>query len=383
MQFPPLRPNEPTEPSDSSNSPDSSDPTSPTGPSNLTSPSNPSERAMPGPEHVRRPHGPALRRRFRRTAVLLTVLSAVFLAAAAATAPRDRSAPTTVPGGEPGMGYLLWERAFVASTEHPDAPPPGADDWTCEPSPQHPRPVVLVHGTYENAYNNWSALAPLLRADGYCVFAPNVGAPQGDVIKGRAAVPRSAQELARFVDRVLDRTGARQADLVGHSQGGGILPRYYLRFAGGADAGDPARNKIRQLIGIAPANHGSTVSGLATLAQRLRILAPAARFGGQALADQTIGSAVNTRLDAGGDTVPGVRYTTVVTRRDRIVTPYERQYLHPALPADRVTNLTVQDICPQDRTGHMGSPYDPVVLRLVRNALDPATARRPDCAPAS
>ncbi|TXS47104.1 esterase/lipase family protein [Streptomyces sp. OR43] len=364
MQSPSLRPNDPNDPNDPH---DVSDPND----------SNDSTR----PAHVNRPHGRAGRRRFRPAAAVLTVLVAVFLAAAA-TAPRDRPPRTTASGDGPGMAHLLWERAFVASTEHPDAPPPGADDWTCEPRSRHPRPVVLVHGTYENAYNNWSALAPLLRADGYCVFAPNLGAPPGDVIKGRSAVPRSARELARFVDRVLDRTGARQADLVGHSQGGGILPRYYLRFAGGTDAADPARNKVSHLIGIAPANHGSTVSGLATLAQRLRILAPAARFGGQALADQTIGSAVNTRLDEGGDTLPGVRYTTVVTRRDRIVTPFERQYLRPARPADRVTNITVQDICPQDRTGHMGSPYDPVVLRLVRNALDPATARRPDCASA-
>lgn len=204
------------------------------------------------------------------------------------------------------------------------------------------------------------------------MFAVNFGAPRGDVIKGRAAVPESAEELARFVDRVIDRTGAHQVDMVGHSQGGGILPRYYLKFAGGTDADDPTRNKVHHLVGIAPANHGSTVSGLATLAQRLRLLAPAARFGGQALADQTIGSAVNRRLDAGGDTLPGVRYTTLVTRRDRIVTPYERQYLRPVRPTDHVTNITVQDVFPQDRTSHMGSPYDPVIQRLVRHALDPA-----------
>ncbi|MEU2251351.1 alpha/beta fold hydrolase [Streptomyces sp. NPDC019224] len=320
-------------------------------------------------------------RRSRRVTALLTVLAAALLATAAGT-PRAGIPRNAAPASGQGAAYPLWERAFVASARHPDAPPPGADDWDCVPGARHPRPVVLVHGTYENAYNNWRALAPRLRADGYCVFAVNVGAPAGDVIKGRAAVPESAGQLARFVDRVLDRTGARRVDLVGHSQGGGILPRYYLKFAGGADARDPARNKVHRLIGVAPANHGSTVSGLATLAKRLHILAPAARFGGQALADQTIGSAVNIRLDAGGDTLPGIRYTTVVTRQDRIVTPYARQYLHPAHPGDQVTNITVQDLCPLDRTGHMGSPYDQVVLRLVRNALDPATARRPDCASA-
>ncbi|MFJ8750892.1 esterase/lipase family protein [Streptomyces sp. NPDC102441] len=314
---------------------------------------------------------------FRRLAVL-TALGLLFPLVAASEP--DGLAPRTVrSGGGPETGHPHWKRAFLASVDHPDAPPPGADDWDCEPDARHPRPVVLVHGTYENAYSNWSALSPRLKAEGYCVFAGNFGAPRGDVVKGRAAVPRSAEEVARFVDRVLGRTGARQVDVVGHSQGGGILPRYYLRFAGGADPDDPGRNKVHHLIGISPANHGSTVSGLATLAQRLRILAPVAEFGGQALADQTIGSAVNRRLDADGDTMPGVRYTTLVTRWDRIVTPYERQYLRPGDIAGQVTNITVQDVCPRDRTGHMGSPYDHVVLSLVSNALDPATAARPDC----
>ncbi|MCX5413324.1 triacylglycerol lipase [Streptomyces sp. NBC_00059] len=320
-------------------------------------------------------------RQWPRRQAVPVLLGFLFLLAAV-SAPEGRPLRTAYSGGDQGAGYARWERAFVASADHPDAPPPGADDWNCVPSARHPRPVVLVHGTYENAYSNWSALSPRLRAEGYCVFAGNFGAPRGDVVKGRAAVPRSAAEVARFVDRVLDRTGARQVDLVGHSQGGGILPRYYLKFAGGSEPDDPARNKVHHLIGIAPANHGSTVSGLATLARRLHILAPAAEFGGQALADQTIGSVVNRRLDAGGDTMPGVRYTTVVTRRDRIVTPYERQYLSPTRSGGPVTNLTLQDVCPGDRTGHMGSPYDPVVLRLVSNALDPATARRPYCADA-
>ncbi|HWU08658.1 MAG TPA: alpha/beta fold hydrolase [Streptomyces sp.] len=315
---------------------------------------------------------------FQRLAVLTAL--GLLLPLAATSAP-DGGHPlsATSSAGDPDAGNPRWKRAFLASIDHPDAPPPGADDWDCEPGARHPRPVVLVHGTYENASSNWSDLSPRLAAEGYCVFAGNFGAPRGDVLKGRAAIPVSAEEVARFVDRVLDRTGARQVDVVGHSQGGGILPRYYLKFAGGADPGDPGRNKVHHLIGIAPANHGSTVSGLATLAQRLHILAPAAEIGGQALADQTIGSAVNRRLDAGGDTLPGVRYTTLVTRWDKMVTPYERQYLRPTRPADRVTNITVQDVCPQNRTGHMGSAYDPVVLRLVSNALDPATARQPDC----
>ncbi|MGW0608795.1 esterase/lipase family protein [Streptomyces sp. NPDC002640] len=271
-----------------------------------------------------------------------------------------------------------WRRSVLDSLDQPEASPPGADDWTCRPGVRHPRPVVLVHGTYANAYSTWRDLAPLLRSDGYCVFAVNFGAPRGEALKGRAAIPESARELARFVDRVLDSTDAAQVDLVGHSQGGGVLPRWYLKFAGGADPADPRRNKVGHLVGIAPSNHGSTLSGLATLAEETGLLVPAAELGGQSLADQTIGSAVNVRLDRGGDTMAGVRYTTVVTRTDRIATPYRRQYLTPR-PGDSVTNLTLQDVCPDRRTGHFAGTYDPVVLRLARNALDPASAIAPRC----
>jgi hypothetical protein len=32
-------------------------------------------------------------------------------------------------------------------------------DWSCVPSAAHPRPVVRVHGTFENRWNNWQALS--------------------------------------------------------------------------------------------------------------------------------------------------------------------------------------------------------------------------------
>src|ERR1700704_5134909 len=143
----------------------------------------------------------------------------------------------------------------------PSASPPGANDWSCKPSRAHPRPVILVHGTFEDMSGNWQALSPLLYDNGYCVFALNYGSFGGSGqfgIYGTGDIGQSAEQLAGFVTQVLAATGVRKVDLVGHSQGG-MMPRYYLRFLGGA-------KKVRTLVGLSPSNHGTPVSGLFTLA---------------------------------------------------------------------------------------------------------------------
>ncbi|GAB3416860.1 esterase/lipase family protein [Flindersiella endophytica] len=287
----------------------------------------------------------------------LTVGAAVPQAQAADAAERTRVVDAAV--------------AITTSVLFPNADPPGANNWRCRPTKAHPRPVVLLHGTFFNSYANWGMVAPELAADGYCVFALNYGDEHGIAVKGTAAVPQSATEVALFVDKVLQATGAEQVDIVGHSQGGGLLPRWYLKFEGGA-------GKVHSLVGMAPSNHGTTVDGIGALAEQLRVWGLAAPVLGQAAADQQVGSAVNRRLDAGYDTVSGVTYTTIVSRYDEVVTPYTNQFL-TAGPGARVTNVLLQDVCANEVSEHVAVAYDPVAMRLVRNALDPAHARKPDC----
>lgn len=38
----------------------------------------------------------------------------------------------------------------------------GWNNYSCKPSATHPRPVVLVHGTFGNSVDNWLGLAPYL-----------------------------------------------------------------------------------------------------------------------------------------------------------------------------------------------------------------------------
>lgn len=62
-----------------------------------------------------------------------------------------------------------------AATAHAAAPSSGWNDYSCKPSAAHPRPVVLVHGTFANSTDNWLAFAPYLVDRGYCVFSSTTG----------------------------------------------------------------------------------------------------------------------------------------------------------------------------------------------------------------
>ncbi|KLJ02283.1 alpha/beta fold hydrolase [Streptomyces albidoflavus] len=245
----------------------------------------------------------------------------------------------------------------------------GWNDYSCKPSAAHPRPVVLVHGTFANSVDNWLVLAPYLVNRGYCVFSLDYGQLPGvPFIHGLGPIDKSAEQLRDFVDKVLAATGAPEADLVGHSQGG-MMPRHYLKFLGGAD-------KVNALVGIAPDNHGTTLLGLTKLLPHFPGAEKFLNDKTPALADQIAGSPFLTRLNEGGDTVPGVQYTVITTRYDQVVTPYRSQYLD----GPNVRNVLVQDLCPVNISEHVAiGTIDRIAFHEVANALDPANATPTHC----
>ncbi|MEW2032009.1 alpha/beta fold hydrolase [Streptomyces roseifaciens] len=287
---------------------------------------------------------------------LRTLLPALALAlsAAALTAPEAAAAPSPEP------------RAAAAGT----AVSSGWNDYSCKPSAAHPRPVVLVHGTLGNSWDNWLVLAPYLKNRGYCVFSLDYGKLPGvPAFYGLGPIAKSAEELSAYVDKVRGATGADKVDIVGHSQGG-AMPRYYLNFLGGKD-------KVNSLTGIAPNNHGTTMSGLVTLMDKI----PGARkaLGGMTpgLTDQAIGSDYLKRMNSVPDTVPGVRYTVIATKYDEVVTPYTSGYL----TGPDVRNILLQDLCAVDLSEHIAiGTVDRIVAHEVANALDPEHATPTTCA---
>jgi triacylglycerol esterase/lipase EstA (alpha/beta hydrolase family) len=267
---------------------------------------------------------------------------------------------------------VIWNGVYGYAHTHPTASPPGANDWTCKPTAVHPQPVVLVHGTFADMSNSWQAISPLLKNNGYCVFALNYGDYNGSGaigVYGVDDIPTSAQELDAFVDKVLAATGAAEVDVVGHSQGG-MMPRYYLKNLGGAA-------EVRALVGLSPSNHGTTLDGLFILSN---FFPGANQFTGAlcpACEQQRAGSAFITALNAGGETVPGVDYTVIQTRYDTVVTPYTSAFLS----GPNVRNILLQNQCILDLGDHLSMPYDHIVGADILTALDPTNPRKPLCTP--
>lgn len=259
--------------------------------------------------------------------------------------------------------------AASASVSAHSAPTSGWNNFSCHPSAQHPRPVVLVHGTFANGTDNWLAFAPYLVSRGYCVYSFDYGMLPGiPLIGGLGPIPASAQQLSDFTDRVLAASGAAKVDMVGHSQGG-MMPRYYLRFLGGAA-------KVNALVALAPDNHGTTLDGLTEILPYFPGAAAALTAITPGLTDQVAGSPFQQKLNAGGDTVPGVRYTVISTIYDEVVTPYTTQ----ALSGPDVHNVVLQNLCAADISEHVAIGLtDRIAFHEAANALDPAHATPTTC----
>ncbi|MDI9918418.1 alpha/beta fold hydrolase [Rhodococcus sp. IEGM 1379] len=251
---------------------------------------------------------------------------------------------------------------------HPDVAPAGSNNFGCKSSAAHPRPVLLAHGTDTQAYADWAAVAPALAADGYCVFALNYGKDPEKDTYGVGDIVSSASEFSTFVDQVRSATGADRVDVVGYSQGATVT-RYYINKLGGSLFVD-------QWIGLASPTYGGVMFGLVPIIRAIP--------GGDEFVEDTFSVAVREQMEGsdllrslndGGDTVPGVRYTTIGSRVDEMIQPSS----NIALQGPGAENIVLQDLCPQNLTGHFRMPYDPYVIDIIRTSLDPNAERHASC----
>jgi triacylglycerol lipase len=277
--------------------------------------------------------------------------------------------------------YNLTEGVARGALAGSHSNPPGANDFGCS-SKAHPHPVVLVHGFALNRSTNWQTIAPLLANNGYCVFSFTYGVRPGtpypaNQIGGSEALKREARELKAFVAKVRTATGADTVDLVGHSLGT-IYPQYYLRFLGGA-------GEVDKFVAIS----GAPAGAFPYFSPLLAVVRATGQYGtAEYISAESCGFCIDVAKDStfmrrlnsqpGGPAVPGVEYTTLVTRYDEVVVPYTLGRLPPG---SNVTNITTQDGCEVDRSDHGAIIATRRTGQITLNALDPAHARTPPCDP--
>lgn len=251
-------------------------------------------------------------------------------------------AATAVPSGSGGLGSSDLGSAGIGSTAVVEEPFPElgwANDPECVPAPEHPQPVLLIHGTWSSAEDMKALATPLVDA-GYCVHSLEYGwhreSARGNV-PGTNGVGDVRESAAEFVDDAIYLAGTHR----GTSMDG--LDQLNLHSSSAAVA-----------VGDA-------------------VLGPAAL-------QQLNGSDVVAHLESLPDTQPGVDYTVLASVDDTTASTAPGAFLE-AGPGATVTNALIQDVCPAAPSPftHDHMRDHPIVHGLVLEAL----AGRPVvCAPA-
>lgn len=244
-----------------------------------------------------------------------------------------------------GSSHLREEGATVHLSSDP-AVDPVYNDPACVPSPEHPNPVIYLHGTGTSSAE-FLPTARWLREQGFCLWALHYGSDHPNlrnVVPGEhgwADIDASAAEVAVFIDEVLAATGAQKVDLVGHSQGG-TLTKVYLQRHAGADGAA----KVGRVVPLGATFHGTTLNGNDVYARPIIEAAPgsSAAVVGESTPQQLVGSEFITGLDELPDTTPGIIYTVLYTPSDTWATPVTTSMLESVDGAD-VVNVDVEAVC--------------------------------------
>ncbi len=219
----------------------------------------------------------------------------------------------------------------------------GINDPSCVPSGDITEPVVLLHGTSNNA-SVWGNLVHLLQDQGACVWAFDYGADDVTLqnmipsVKAIADLDDSAAEIADQVDYVREVTGSDKVNLVGHSQGGMHIKTYTQMHDGAGH--------VSHAVALGGNFHGTTLNGQGETLSKFIAFAPhlAAFLASTAGIQQVVGSEFMKRLNALPDTAPGVLYTSIYSPGDTTVTPNSSSQLVLGDGAD-VVNLDLGEVC--------------------------------------
>ena len=266
-------------------------------------------------------------------------------------------------GATPERGYPVaygQSSAINAALSDWNGNPPGANDWSCQPTAEHPDPVVLIPSVVESAALNWHTVAPYLKNDGYCVFAINYGRTPyiAPGLNGLGNLRNAAGELARFVAKVRAISGAKKVDLVGHVQGG-LVGRFYIQLLGGADSvsrvallSSPLTNDLADKI--------RTLGLPKSFFDSVETVIPPGLMHGNPYAWENLN-------DDHNGLHPGIQYTEITSRADEFYA--FGAYALPPQPNARLA--LVEDYCASERPTQLAIPYSKTAVALIGRALNP------------
>jgi triacylglycerol esterase/lipase EstA (alpha/beta hydrolase family) len=219
--------------------------------------------------------------------------------------------------------------------------------------PEH-EPVLLVHGTFTNAHENFSwnyeLALPELGFD-YCLV--DYGTYTNRATEDMQA---SAEFVAYAVNAMYERAG-RKVDVIGHSQGG-MMPRWAIKWWPSVQA------RVDDFVAMAGPHHG------VQLANDVE----GSPFGAPPVAWQfDPSSQFVAALNAGDETPGAIDYTSIYATTDELVqpvSPVPTAVLDWEHEGPNVRNVNVQDLCPGRLVEHLTiGTTDRVSMALVLDAL--------------
>jgi triacylglycerol lipase len=226
----------------------------------------------------------------------------------------------------------------------------GQNSSTRYPPQDRPGPVLLVPG-YGGSTHALSVLAGRIRASGREATVLHLPG------NGTGSLVQDAGVLDSAVTRALS-GGAPSVDVIGYSAGG-VATLLWARDDGGS-------RKARRVITLGSPFHGASIAAAAE--GFVPGDCPAA-------CQQLIpGSTLLAGLASGSP--GGLRWMSLWTTGDQTVTPPDSARLAGAI------NVPIQSVCPGQRISHSELPTNPVVTKIVLQAIGAGPIKHPasaDC----
>lgn len=265
--------------------------------------------------------------------------------------------------------------------------PEGTNDWNCKPSAAKPRPVILLHGMGMTAYTAWSSMGPEMKKAGYCVFAPNMPFEVQDVstaaldvvdikLGGLVDIFQSTEFAAAYVNEVLKATGAEKVDIIGYSEGGTVVNVMAHTYD---------MSRVGKVITLGGINTGINPLGLQNMDVLYKngnatVFGSIGEYFSIAGLQMITGSPVMNKATENWDTVSGLAYVNISSAKDEyVMLSSDNPNFQKAGPGSMVTNITLQDGCEIDDSGHLALPYNTRAWAYIFNALAGKNVRDLPC----